>query len=82
MGVFLYRLFVSNAFGGRAGFDVDASYIFPQSVLAAVTLVGGEAGRRVGRAGAECEVGFSPCSVAVTTQLWVGSHPKLLEQKL
>ena len=28
-------------FGGRSGFDEDASHIFPQGVLAAITLVGG-----------------------------------------
>ena len=43
MAVSLCRLHVSNFFGGRAGFDVDASHILPQGVLAAITLVGGMA---------------------------------------
>ena len=32
---------VPRAFGGRAVLGVDVSYVFPQGVLAAVTLVGG-----------------------------------------
>ena len=36
---FLYRLCVFNAFGRRAGFDIYASHLFPQGVLAAITLV-------------------------------------------
>ena len=44
MGVSLYRLNVPSAFGGRAGFDVDARHVFPQGVLAAITLGGGRAG--------------------------------------
>ena len=32
---------VSNAFGGRAGFDMDASYILPQSGQEVITLVRG-----------------------------------------
>ena len=31
---------------GDSGFDVDASHVFPQGVLAAITYVGGEAGER------------------------------------
>lgn len=72
----------SSAFGERVGFDMDASYVFPQSVLAAITLIGGGTGGQVGRVGGQCEGGFSVCSVAVITQSGVGSHPKLLEQKL
>ena len=33
VGASLYRPCVPSAFGGRAGFDVDASHIFPQGVL-------------------------------------------------
>ena len=40
-GVFLYRLCVSHAFGGRAGFDGSANHVFPYGVLAAITLVAG-----------------------------------------
>ena len=32
---------MANAFGWRAEFDMDASHLFPQGVLAAITLVGG-----------------------------------------
>ena len=32
---------VPSVFGGRAVLDVSISYVFPQGVLAAVTLVGG-----------------------------------------
>ena len=35
---------VPSTFAGRAGFDVDASHVFPQDVLAAGTLVWGGAG--------------------------------------
>ena len=41
MGMSLYRLCIPNAFGGRAGFDMNASHVFPQGVLAAITVVGG-----------------------------------------
>lgn len=37
----LSRLCVSNIFGVRAGFDLDTRHIFPQGVLATVTLIGG-----------------------------------------
>lgn len=29
-----------NAFDGKAGFDVDATYLFPQGVLITITFVG------------------------------------------
>ena len=80
-GPFLYRCSVSTAFGGRAGFDVDPSHIFPQGLLAAITLVGGGARDGEARAGAQCEAGLPFCSVAVTALPGVGSEPKLLEQK-
>lgn len=35
------RLCLSNVFRVMAGFDVDASHIFPQDVLVTVTSVGG-----------------------------------------
>ena len=64
VGASLCRLHMSNAFDGRAGFDVDASHIFPQGVLAAIIFVGVEAGgagrseeRRVGK---ECRSRWSP----------------------
>ena len=41
VGVPLCKVCVPSAFGGRAGFDMDASHLFPQGVLAAITLLGG-----------------------------------------
>lgn len=61
-GVSLYRLHAPDAFGGRTGVDVDASHVFPQCVVAAVTLVRGGAGDGVlARAGSRCEVGLPLC---------------------
>lgn len=40
VAVSLCRLHTSNFFGGRAGFDVDASHVLPKGMLAAITLVG------------------------------------------
>ena len=40
MAASLYSLYVPSGFDGRAGFDVNISHIFPQGVLAAITLVG------------------------------------------
>ena len=73
----LYSLCVPSGFGGRAGSDVNTSYIFPQGVLEANTLVGGRAGDEVARGGARCELGFLLCPVAITT-LFSAGH-KLLE---
>lgn len=43
--VFLYESVLiqtasAQCFSGKAGFDMDTSHVFPQSVLAAVTLIG------------------------------------------
>ena len=51
MGVSLCRLYRPNAFGKRAGFDVDTSHVFPQGVLAAITFVVDVAGDRGAKAG-------------------------------
>ena len=67
MGASLCKLCVPNTFSGRVGFDVDGCHIFPQGVLATITMVGGEAGDGVARAGAQCEVGLPLCSVATST---------------
>ena len=40
MGVFLHRLCKSNIFGARAVFGMDASHVFPQSVLSVIPLTG------------------------------------------
>lgn len=64
VGAFLYRIQVPNAFGGRAGLEVDASHAFPQDVLAATILV--EGGSRDGGQELEpAEKWDSPCSAAV-----------------
>ena len=75
--VSLYRLLVSSVFSGRAGFDVDASHIFPQGVLANITLVFGRTGDEGGRAGTWCEGRLTLCSVAVTGLLVVGSESQV-----
>ena len=41
LGVSLYRLHVPNAFGRRAGLTWMQSQVFPQGVLAAITLMRG-----------------------------------------
>ena len=58
---------MSDPFGGRAEFDVDASHIFPQSVLAAITLVADGAGDEGASSHTGCEVRLPLCSVAITT---------------
>ena len=75
----LYNLHVPSTFGGRAGFDVNASHIFPEGVLAAIPLAGGRAGEGGARAGARCEPGLPLCSVATTVLSGVRSDCKLLE---
>ena len=45
---------MSNAPYGRARFDVDASRVFLQDVLATITLVGGGAGDADARIGTRC----------------------------
>ena len=70
-----------NAFGGRAGFDVDGSHAFPQGVLTAITLVGCVADDGGARTCAGCEVGLLLCSVVITAMSGAGSAPKLLKQK-
>ena len=67
--------------GWRAGFDVDASHVFPQGIMATVTLVRGGAGDGGARAVAGCETRLLLCSVAVTGLSSVGSDPKLVKQK-
>ena len=81
VGASLYRLCVPNAFGGRAGFEMDVTYIFPQGTVAAITFIGRGAGDEGARAGIGCEVGLPLCSVAKTALSGVRSNPKLLEQK-
>lgn len=76
MRVSLCGLCVSR---GRAESDMSTSRVFPQGVLAGITLVGGGAGEGGAGARARCELGLLS-SVAYTTLLgWTG--PKLLVQK-
>ena len=42
-----------------------SSHVFPQAVLAAITLVGDGAGDEGARAGTGCDAGLSLCSVAI-----------------
>ena len=71
-----------SAFGERTGFDMDESHIFPQGVLAAITLVVGESIDGGARAVTECEVGLRLCSVAITTLSGAGSIPSCLSRNL
>ena len=73
VGASLCRLHVPSVLGGRAGFDVDASHVFPQGVLAAITLVGCVAGIGVARACSGYEEGVPLCSVAVTALSRLGA---------
>ena len=75
VGTSLYSLCVPSGFVGRAVSDMSMSHIFPQGVLAAITLVGGGAGDRRASARARCEPGLLYCSVANRTFLGVGSGP-------
>lgn len=44
VGESLYRWRLASALGESPGFEMDSSPVFPQGVLAAVTLLGGGAG--------------------------------------
>ena len=81
MGGSLCSLSVPSGFDGRGGSEVSTGHIFPQDVLAAITLVGDGAGVGVARARARCEPGLLLCSVVVTTLSRAGSGPKVLEWK-
>ena len=56
--VSLYSLCVPGGFDGRTGFDMNTSQIFPQGVLAAISMVGGETGDAVTRTRASLSQGF------------------------
>lgn len=70
----------ASAYGGRAVFDEDASHVFLQVVLTAITFVG--YGAEVGGiiAGSRCEVWLPLFSVAITTLVGVHYNPRLLKQ--
>lgn len=52
-------LCVINVLDVRAGFDVDTNHVFPQSVLATITLIVGVVGVGGSKACAGCETGLS-----------------------
>ena len=79
VGASLYSLHVPSGLGERAESDVSMSHVFSQFVLAAITLVGGEAAGEGARARARCELDTPFCSVTYTTILVVWAIPKLLE---
>ena len=81
VGVFLYSICVPSGFSGGAGFDMNTRHVFPQCLLAAITLVGGGAGDAGARSGARCEVGLHLCPMAIITLSGAVSSPKLLEKK-
>lgn len=56
--VFLYSLCVPSGFGGKARYEVSVGHIFPQCVLAAITLTGGGAVDEGARARAKGEPGL------------------------
>lgn len=81
VGVSLYSLCMPSVFGGKSGFELSMSDIFPQCVVAAIILVGGGIGDEGSRDRARCEPGLLFCSVANITLLRAGPGPKLLKQK-
>lgn len=79
---------VPSGFGGRAGYEMSISHVFPQVLLEAITLVG-DGARGVGggegrnaRARGRCKPGLLLFSVASTAfpEMEIGSM--LMEQKL
>lgn len=60
---------------------MGASYIFPQGVLVALSLVGAVLVMEELEP-EQSEIGLPLCSVAITTLSGVGSIPKLLERKI
>lgn len=78
MGAPLCRQHVLNVFGIRAGFDVDTSHIFPQGMLASITLTVDVVGVRRPEACTVCEVGLAFCSMVIATLLGVRPAPYLL----
>lgn len=67
---------MSNVFGGRSGFDMDASFVFPQGVLANIPLIGCVVGVGGYKVCIGCEVGLPLCSVPVAPLSRVWSAPQ------
>ena len=78
---FLCRLCVSNVFGVGAYFDMDASHIFTQSVLATITLKGALVSVGRSKIYAVQEPGLPSSSKVVITFSGVGSTVLSLGQK-
>lgn len=57
----------SSGFGGKLGFDMKTSHVFPQNVLAGITFIAGEA--EDGGSGAEnsYKPGLPLCSTVIMT---------------
>lgn len=64
VGIFLCTLCVSNVFGMRAGFDMDASHNFPHEMLTIIILIGGVVGVEESNACVGCVVGLL-CFMAI-----------------
>ena len=75
------RLCVSIVFGARAGFSLDASHVFYQSVLLIFPLIGDKVGVVVSRVHDGYEAGLPLCSMAVTALSGEGSAPQLVKYK-
>ena len=75
MGASLCRQHVLNVFGIRAGFDMDTDHVFPQGMLASITLTVDVVGVGRPKACTVCEVGLPFCSMAVATLLGVRPTP-------
>lgn len=75
----LCRLHVPTVFSRRAGFDMGAHHIFPQGVLAPVTLVGGVAADGGARTCTRYEMGLL-WPLNVTTLSGAGFAPKWPKQ--
>lgn len=60
---------------------MDASLIFPQGVLSAITLIGSVVSVGGSKSCAGCEAGFPLCLVDVTTLSGMRSAPQMLKQK-
>lgn len=81
IGAFPCSEHVPSGFGWRDGSEMSTSYLFPLSILAALTLVENGAGVGMSRARVRCKMEHLPCSV-VATSIWeVRSGPNILEQK-
>ena len=75
-----YTVYVCPVPLGRGEFHMNTIHAFPQSVLTAITLVGGGTGDGGARAWAKCEAELLLCLLAITTLSGVGLDPKLMEQ--